>query len=126
MRLGLIGFGLLELVRGVASGLTAPTPTPIGSCARAPREPARIERSALDLPLGLALLMAARRRSWRPPVLALGSLSWALRALIRIATPRSAGRRGRSLVEPVIPAVGAGTLGWLFSRAARAERWASR
>lgn len=126
MRFGLIGFGFFELARGVASGLTAPTPSSITSCSRVRRERARIERSALDVPLGLALLMAARRRSWRPPVLALGSLSWALRALIDMTTPRSARRRGRSLVEPVIPAVGAGTLGWLFSRAARAERWASR
>jgi hypothetical protein len=115
IRAGLIGFGLYELARGIA---------PAGPCPGGELE--RAERATFDLPLGFALLAAVRRRSWRSPLLALGSLSWAVRALRLVNGDTRSARRWPERVERAKLTLGAGALGWLFSRASRAERWAAR
>ncbi len=119
VRAGLIGFGLYEVARGIA---------PAGGCAVSGtgRDHDRAERATLDLPLGFALLAAVQRRSWRSPLLALGSVSWAVRALRQVTGGTRSARRWPERVKRAKLALGAGALGWLFSRASRAERWAAR
>lgn len=120
VRAGLIAFGLYEVARGVAP--VSPCPVSYGGRG----EIDRAERTALDLPLGFALLASVRRRSWRSPLLALGSLSWTLRAVRPLTADRRPGRGWSEAVARAKLTLGAGALGWLFSRASRAERWASR
>lgn len=121
VRAGLIGFGLYELARGIA-----PAGPCVAAAATARADNAdRAERAALDLPLGFALLAAVRRRTWRAPLLAVGSLSWTMRAVRQLTGARRSRHASIGRLTGAKMALGAGMLGWLFARASRAERWAA-
>ena len=125
VRTGLIGLGVYEL--GVAAFLAASGALGNVVGSSAPRSDHRlVDLAAFELPLGVGSLAAVRLQSWRAPVLALGSLNWTLRALTRLHGVRSTDRRWLDVVDRATSAVGAGALAWLFSRALRAERWATR
>lgn len=112
-----MGLGLYEVAAGSLAGLDW---SPWALRARRRGGTRALEQASAEVSLGLGSLVALRRRSWRAPILALGGLSWLLRALAR---PAAVGCYRRSGLGRVPPAVGAGALAWLFSRAARAERW---
>ncbi len=119
LRAGLIGFGLYEVARGVVPAAPCPAAGPR-------RELDRAQRAAFDLPLGFALLAAVRRRSWRFPLLALGSASWTVRAIQQLTAGRRSAPTWSQHLDRARLTLGAGTLAWLLARASRAERWAAR
>jgi hypothetical protein len=117
VRAGLIGLGLYEIVAGFPSG-SEELPRALRTSRRDSSR--ALQQATVELSFGVASLAAVRQRSWRAPMLALGSLSWLLRAVARGAIVRG---HGKPAPSHALPAAAAGTLAWLFSRATRAERW---
>jgi hypothetical protein len=86
----LIVFGLYSVVLGLFMFI-APGPffDTLGSFG-ARNDHYIFDNASFELPLGLMMLAALRRPSWRVPALAFGTLHWGLHALSHIIDPHHA------------------------------------
>ena len=74
------------------------------------------------LALGVALLLAAGRPSWRTPVLAVGALWYAVHALNHLFDIGEARSSTRGVIDTLLLALGALLLAWLANVAQRERR----
>jgi hypothetical protein len=74
------------------------------------------------LALGIALLLAAGRPSWRTPVLALAALWYAFHALNHLFDIDEARSTARGVIDTVLLVLGAILLAWLANVAQRERR----
>lgn len=117
LRVGLVAVGGLQVVLGL---LMALDPSILLGPLEGSGDHYVRDLATIELPLGLALLTAARLKAWRVPILALTAVHWALLALSHLL-----GLRGTvpAMIDVVALAIGAGLLTWLLALAIRAERW---
>lgn len=125
VRVALLAFGLYQVAVGlfmtVAPGMFFDLLGPFGG-----RNDHYIrDLAAFELPLGIALLVAVRLRSWRVPVLAFAALHWTLHALSHLADIGAATPSWIGPADLLAVSAGATVLVWVLSRAVRAERWDS-
>jgi hypothetical protein len=73
------------------------------------------------LAIGIGLLLAVGRPSWRTPVLAVAALWYGLHALNHLSDIGEARSTARGLIDFLLLAIGCGVLAWLAAAADRAR-----
>jgi hypothetical protein len=82
--------------------------------------------STFVLALGVALLLAVGRPSWRTPVLAVAALWYGFHALNHLFDIDEARSTARGVIDFLVMAIGCGVLAWLAAAADRARQLSGR